>query len=100
MNERINELKPVFVKHIPPELESGILYVSEEYECVIHLCACGCGGKTVTPFNCIIDGHDHGWKYTRTPDDKITLRPSIGNFMGENPYHAHYYITENKIQWL
>ena len=24
----------------------------------------------------------------------------VGNFNGENPYHAHYYITNNKIEWL
>ena len=33
-------------------------------------------------------------------DNKVTLRPSIGNFNGETPYHAHYYITDNKIRWL
>ena len=28
----------------------------------------------------------------------ITLRPSIGNF--SIPYKSHYYITENKVEWL
>jgi len=78
-------------QHIPEELKQGILYISKEYKIAIHLCACGCGGKTVTPLD--------EWKMTEQ-NGKITLRPSIGNWVGERPYHAHYYITNNKIQWL
>lgn len=85
-------MKPTYVDYMPDPLESGKLYISR-FALAIHLCACGCGGKTVTPLS------DKEWKLT----DKggiVTLRPSIGNFMGENPYHAHYYITDNKIEWL
>lgn len=78
---------------MPDKLEEGILYISEKFELAIHLCACGCGGKTVTPIDA------GGWTLTKQ-DDKITLRPSIGNWSGENPYHAHYFITANKIEWL
>lgn len=28
----------------------------------------------------------------------ITLRPSIGNY--SIPCQSHYYITENKVEWL
>ena len=90
---RITELTPIRCKHIPKELEPGKLYISKEFKIAIHLCACGCGGQTVTPFN------EGGWTLTDN-DGKITLRPSIGNCSGENPYHAHYYVTDNKIEWL
>lgn len=90
----INELIPVFCEYIPDTLEEGKIYISEEGSLAIHLCACGCKGKTVTPF-----GNTDGWNLTNN-NGFITLRPSIGNFMGENPYHAHYFITDNKIQWL
>jgi len=88
----LNYLEPVFVETIDNELEEGKLYISERFKVAIHLCACGCGIKTVTP-----TGKD-GWVLSNN-NDKITLRPSIGNFMGENPYHAHYFITDNKIEW-
>ena len=73
------------------DVDFGVLYISKEFGVAIHLCACGCGGKTVTPLN--------KWKLTEN-EKGVTLRPSIGNWSGESPYHAHYYITNNKIQWL
>lgn len=97
--EKLFEVRPEFCEYIPPIIEHGIIYISNKFKLSIHLCACGCGEKTVTPFSKIIDGKDIGWKLTDN-NGKITLRPSIGNFTGENPYHAHYYITENKIEWL
>jgi hypothetical protein len=90
---KIFELKPEYVDTISDDLIDGVLYISEKYGCAIHLCACGCGKKTVTPIN------GRGWTLVRN-QEKVTLRPSIGNFNGESPYHAHYFITENKIEWL
>lgn len=90
---KIHEVIPVFVDEIPADLESEKLYISKKYSIAMHLCACGCGGKTVTPLG------SGEWNLTET-DSKVTLRPSVGNWSGENPYHAHYYITDNKIQWL
>ncbi len=92
---RIGELKPEYHDTFPKELkmEPGKLYITEEYGVAMHLCACGCGGKTVTPLG------QNGWTLTKN-EDKVTLRPSIGNWSGESPYHAHYYITDNKIEWL
>lgn len=87
---KIKELKPEHCIYMPEKLEEGILYISLEFGLAIHLCACGCGGKTVTPL-----GPDW-WQLTKV-DGKVTLRPSIGNWNGESPYHAHYFITENKI---
>lgn len=90
---KIFEIKPAYSDHIPEELKEGILYISEKYEVAIHLCACGCGGKTVTPLGA------GEWNIVKN-GDSVTLRPSIGNWAGENPYHAHYFITDNKIEWL
>ncbi len=92
MCEKINEITPVYFDEIPKDLELGKLYITKQYEVAVHLCACGCGGKTVTPF-CAGE-----WTLTDN-DGKVTLRPSIGNFMGESPYHAHYFITDNRIEW-
>lgn len=94
---KIFEILPVYVDTIPEELEEGIIYISHKYGIAIHLCACGCKGKTVTGLN--PHWNNSGWNLTDN-DGKITLRPSIGNFSGENPYHAHYFITNNQIQWL
>jgi hypothetical protein len=91
---KINELIPEYVDEIPKQLNEGILYVSEKFGTAIHLCACGCGEQTVTR---LVPYWDSGWTLTRI-NNTVTLRPSIGNWIGQNPYHAHYYITENKIE--
>ena len=93
---KIFSLSPVYVYYIPEELEEGKIYISLEFGIAIHLCACGCKGKTVTGLK---EYWSDGWTLTNN-DGEISLRPSIGNFSGENPYHAHYYITDNKIEWL
>lgn len=91
--KKLHEIIPVYCDEIPQDLEPGKLYISKKFEIAVHLCACGCGGKTVTP---IMGEGD--WVLTEN-DGKVTLRPSIGNWSGENPYHAHYLITDNEIQW-
>lgn len=91
---KVNELIPEFCKYIPKDKEHGVLYISEEYRTSIHLCACGCGEETVMPFN-----SPDEWVLVNN-NGLITMRPSVGNFKWETPYHAHYYITDNKIQWL
>lgn len=89
------EIAPVFVSELPRwgDMENGKLYICRQYKIAVHLCACGCGQQSITPLG------DGGWKYSIS-DEKVTLQPSIGNFNGERPYHAHYLITDNKIQWL
>lgn len=86
----ITELKPVEVVHVPEVMENGILYISRKYEVAIHLCACGCGEKTVTPF-----GSPNSWKLIDGKEG-ITLRPSIGN--QQFKCKSHYWITNNKIE--
>lgn len=86
-------IEPVFVESMPKDIEEGKLYISRKYETAIHLCACGCKEKTVTPLG------NGGWTLTEN-NGKISLQPSIGNFIWQAPnYHAHYFITDNKIVW-
>jgi hypothetical protein len=96
--EKLHSITPVFTTVIPMELEHGKLYISKRFGVAIHLCACGCGEKSVTPISFKLRDGIH-WLITRSETKEITLEPSIGNFSGESPYHAHYYIKENKIQW-
>ena len=91
--ERLQELIVEYSDELPQQKEHGKLYVSEKYKIAIHLCACGCGVQSVTPLKV------GEWVLTKK-DEKVTLRQSIGNFKGESRYHAHYYITDNKIDWL
>lgn len=90
---KLSTIEPVFVETVPDVMEEGVLYISKKFRLANHLCACGCGMETVTPL-----GKDH-WQLTDN-SGLVTLRPSIGNFRWENPYHAHYYITNNNIEWL
>lgn len=78
------------VHYIPLELEPDILYVSEVYEVSAHLCACGCGTKTVLPLD------PHEWTL-KVRDGKPSLTPSIGNW--ELPCRSHYWITDGMIEW-
>lgn len=84
------EIIPVFIELIPDRtlLEERKVYISIQHKCAVHLCLCGCNELAVTP---LTNGE---WTLTEN-DGKITLRPSIGNWSGENPYHAHYVITDN-----
>jgi hypothetical protein len=80
----------VFTKSIPASPEAETLYVSMEYKTAVHLCACGCGSKVVTPLG------PHDWVLTF--DGTVTLRPSVGN--GQLPCRSHYYIRSDRIDWL
>ncbi|PKP11941.1 MAG: hypothetical protein CVU09_00135 [Bacteroidetes bacterium HGW-Bacteroidetes-4] len=94
---RLLEITPVFVETIPQKLEDGKLYISKEFGIVAHSCACGCGGR------CIMDLKPYwkdGWTLTEHGNNVVSLSPSVGNWSGENPYHAHYFIKNNKIDWL
>lgn len=90
---RQTELIPEFVDQIPEELEDGKIYVCRKYKTATHLCACGCGKKVVTPFK------EGFWTLTtKEADSKVTMRPSIGNF--NLPCKSHYFLTDNKVEWL
>ena len=83
-------LEPRFVKFIPSQLTEGIIYVSYEYNTAIHLCACGCKNKVVTPISPI------QWSYTYN-GESISLSPSIGNWNFD--CKSHYWIRDNQIIW-
>lgn len=89
-HNHMNSLVPEFIEFLPMNLEDGKLYISMKYCTAVHLCACGCGERVVTPLQ------PNGWKLSF--DGLVTLRPSIGNF--EYPCMSHYFITDNEIQWL
>ncbi len=95
---RLEVITPLFVEFIPTDLQEGIVYISRKYEVAVHLCACGCGIKTCMPINEEPIGGYIGWHMTED-NGVVSFTPSIGNFSGESPYHAHYHITENKIVW-
>ncbi len=86
----IEHLETVEVECVPEVLEQGKLYISRRFETAIHLCACGCGEQTVTPF-----GSPNGWTLI-TGKEGITLRPSIGNLQFK--CRSHYWITNNKVE--
>jgi hypothetical protein len=98
---KLLEIFPIFVE-IPPDrdkMEEGKIYISEERKSSTHLCACGCGEETYLPFPYVaVDNSNRGWNHSINGDN-ITITPSIGNWSGQSPYHAHYYITNNKIVW-
>ena len=61
------------VHYMPKELKPGVLYVSEEFDIAMHLCACGCGSKVRTPLG------PTEWSVQET-NSGPTLRPSVGNW--------------------
>jgi hypothetical protein len=82
------ELQPVY--YIPKELKPGVLYVSEEFGAVAHLCPCGCGSKIRTPLG------PTEWALEET-ETGPTLIPSIGNWQQE--CRSHYWIYRGEILW-
>ncbi len=81
-----------FVEFVPKQLDPDTLYISMEYATAIHLCACGCGTKVVTPFA------PNGGGWTILYDgEKVTLSPSIGNW--SFPCRSHYFIRNSHVHW-
>jgi hypothetical protein len=78
------------VRAMPARLESGVLYVSEEFETAAHLCACGCGSKVRTPLGAA------EWSFTDDPEGP-SLHPSVGNW--QRPCKAHYWIENGRVHW-
>lgn len=86
----ISRLEHQFVTRTPRELKPGVLYVSLEYCTMLHMCACGCGRKVVTPLS------PNDWNMTFN-GKTITVRPSIGSW--SLPCQSHYVIKNGKIVW-
>lgn len=98
MEKRIHDITPEFVEFIPDKsnMKPGVLYVSEEYETAIHLCACGCGTQSVTPIPKATSIKPNWWKYERK-GDVVSLSPSILNRACK--FKAHYFIKDNHVLW-
>jgi Family of unknown function (DUF6527) len=78
------------VHYMPAKLEAGILYVSEEFGAVAHLCACGCGSKIRTPLG------PTEWS-VRESAKGPSLWPSVGNW--QKACKSHYIITNGNVEW-
>lgn len=78
------------VQYMPNEISSGVLYVSDEFDIAIHLCACGCGVKVKTPLGAT------EWR-VEDSDEGVTLYPSVGNW--QQKCQSHYWIYQGKIFW-
>ncbi len=78
-------------RHIPEELQPGILYVSLPFGTATHLCPCGCESVVVTPL-----AGERAWQID-IEGDLATLSPSIGNF--QIPCRSHYWIRDNEVHW-
>ena len=78
------------VHYMPKELKPGVLYVSEEFDIAMHLCACGCGSKVKTPLG------PTEWSVEET-NSGPTLRPSVGNW--QQACQSHYVIYRGEIRW-
>lgn len=85
-----NSFRAEHVLFMPTQLGPGILYVSRKYEVAVHLCACGCGSKVVTP----LGPTDWSFKDSRRGP---SLWPSIGNW--QLPCRSHYIIRNGEILW-
>lgn len=85
----IDQFSMSLVGFMPESLEAGILYVSYEFSVAIHMCACGCGEKVVTP----IAGPE-SWHFDASGP---TLSPSIGNW--QIHCRSHYFIVDGKVRW-
>lgn len=75
---------------VPRDLQDGILYVSKEHAVAVHLCACGCKSKVVTPLG------PAEWKFSEHAG-LPSLSPSIGNW--QLPCRTHYFIRDGKVIW-
>ena len=78
------------VSRIPKPLESGVVYVNQEFELGALLCACGCRHRVDL---LVPDGH-------RVTDEGgfATVRPSVGAL--DSSCKSHYFITKGNIEWL
>lgn len=87
---KITVFEPAFVEYVPRTLTPGVLYLALEHSTVVHLCACGCGTKVVTPLS------PAQWRLT-FDGDVVSLWPSIGNW--QFPCRSHYWVRENAVVW-
>jgi hypothetical protein len=78
------------VQRIPKQLNSGVVYHSEEFEVAALLCACGCGHRVML---LVPDSHQ-----VSSDGGMATVRPSIA--VCDAPCRSHYFITAGRVEWL
>jgi len=87
---KLSTMPHEFVDQTPRDLEEGKLYVSIRYRTAVHLCACGCGSKIVTPLR------PAKWKLY-FDGESVSLSPSVGSW--QLPCRSHYWIEKDNIRW-
>jgi hypothetical protein len=87
----IDALAEEFVTSFPADPVPGVIYVSMPYATALHLCACGCRSRVVTPLA------RNGWEL-RYRGDGVTLHPSIGNW--RMPCRSHYWVRNGEVTWI
>jgi hypothetical protein len=87
---KIERIQLQRVEFMPKQLEPGILYLSEKYNAVAHLCACGCGAKIRTPLG------PTEWAIEDTTAGP-SLWPSVGNW--QQVCKSHYVIDSGNVVW-
>jgi len=79
------------VRNAPEKLKQGVLYISEEYGSVLHLCPCGCQNEVITPLG------PGGWQLTFN-GRVASLYPSVE--LWSLPCRSHYWIRNNTVAWV
>lgn len=87
---KIESVTHQFVEFAPREVAAGVLYISIQFDTVVHLCCCGCGNKVALPLS------PAGWSLTYN-GSTISLTPSIGN--SSLPCRSHYWIRNGQVHW-
>lgn len=76
---------------VPESMKQGVLYISDEYGCINHLCLCGCGMDAP-----IIIGPEW-WQYSINSKDQVTVTPSLAHRVG---CKSHYIITNGVANFV
>jgi hypothetical protein len=87
---KLSHIKLLHVEYMPKQLEPGVLYASERFGAVAHLCACGCGAKIRTPLGAT------EWALTETSSGP-SLWPSVGNW--QQACKSHYVVDRGAVIW-
>lgn len=85
---KIKKLTNHFIRNIPREIDTGVLYISMEYATAVHSCCCGCGERVVTPLS------PTDWKMI-FDGESVSLTPSVGNW--NSACRSHYIIRQNVV---
>lgn len=100
MNVKTFRLDLMRCNKIPEgELRQDYFYYCEKSHTAVHLCACGCGSRVVTPI--AYEGQPSGrnaFRLHATIDNLATLdRPIVNVHL---PCYSRYYIRSSRIEWL